>query len=236
MDMMIAQSKRSLLKTLSRSNIDVSPRGEGRTKDQVEKWVMYRCLASIAKTDLLRFPVKLTKRERPDWLLELEDERIGCEITEAVSSEKLKAESLPEADAEETVVDVSLFKHGQNQRSLDELREIASRKKLSGSGWAGDSVEKEYAEIVQDVAQKKTATLNKKGFEKFDQNWLLIYCNYNLPILDQIKAASFCRDTLESYWGPKSFDRIFVEKSDKIVSYSKLKHEVIDLNDVWQKS
>ena len=196
---------------------------------------MYRCLSSIAKHNFLRYPVKLTKRERPDWLLELGKERIGCEITEAVSSEKLRAESLPEARAEGAVLDVSLFKHGQDQRSLDDLREIAAREKLTGSGWAGDSVEKEYAAIVYDVAQKKTTTLNKEGFEKFDENWLLIYCNYNLPILDQIKAASFCRQTLESYWGSNSFDKIFVEKGDSIACYSRPAHQVIEINDIWQE-
>lgn len=233
MDTLIAKSRRSLLRVLSKTNIDVLPRGDGRTKDQVERWVMFRCLATLAKYEKLDYPIILKKRESPDWLLDQDGKKIGCEITEAVSFDKLRAESLPEAGAEDSVIDVSLFKHGQEKRSLEELREIASRNKLTGSGWAGDSVEKDYAEIIRDVAVKKTIVLNKNGFEKFSENWLLVYCNYNLPILNQDKAADFCKNILESYWGPETFDRIFVESSDKVVCYSRPQHEVMELNDVW---
>lgn len=235
MNDLCADSKCNLVKALAKRDIGVLPRGKGRTKDQIECWIMYRCLSTLANYNALEYPLKLTKRERPDWLLVRAGKGIGCEITEAVNKEKLRAQSLPESQSYGSLVDPSLFKHGQEERSLQELREIVAREKLTGSGWAGNAVEREYAEIVRSASESKTISLNKDGFDRFNGNWLLIYCNYMLPILKLEEASEICRDRLESYWGPSTFDTISVEFSDRIVCYSRHATETMVLNDVWGK-
>lgn len=194
---------------------------------------MFRALSTLCANQLLEYPLRLTKRERPDFLLVCADKAIGCEITEAVNGECLKAKSLPEAAKESSIVDVSKFKWGAPKRSLDKLREIASQDKLTGSGWAGNSVEVEFSQLVFDVASRKTETLNKAGFDKFSRNYLLIYCNQTLPILDIEEGSEICHRQLASYWSDITFDRILVEKGENVVVFTSTHYWVYKLNDLW---
>lgn len=229
-----AQSKYQLAKKLADSDITVLSRGDGRTKNQVERWVMYRALATLLANDQIDYPVALSKRERPDYLLNVGDKEIGCEVTEAINGEYLKAQSLPEASADNSMVDVSLFKWGTQERSLKKLRQIASRDKLSGPGWAGNSVEREYAKIVYDVTQSKTTNMAKPGYERFDENHLFIYCNQSLPILNISDGAALCSEAFSNYWSSNSFDRVFVEKGKNIVIYSAGEYQILPLNELWK--
>ena len=228
-----AQSKNELLKLLSGSDISVLPRNAGRTNDQVERWVMYRALSTLCANDQLDYPLSLTKRERPDFLLVSAGNMIGCEITEAINGEYLKAKSLPEAQNDTSIVDVSKFKWGTPERTLDELRIIASKDKLTGPGWAGNSVEVEFANIVSDVAVRKTERLNKEGFERFLNNSLLIYCNQTLPILDVEEGSEICHNQLSQYWSEDTFDRILVEKGDRIIAFTPEYYRIYRLNNLW---
>lgn len=228
-----ARSKSELLKLLSGSDISVLPRNAGRTNDQVEKWVMYRALSTLCANDQLDYPLSLTKRERPDFLLVCAGNLIGFEITEAINGEYLKAKSLPEAQNDTSIVDVSKFKWGTPERTLDELRKIASKDKLTGPGWAGNSVEVEFSQIVSDVAVRKTERLNKEGFERFPNNSLLIYCNQTLPILDVEEGSEICHNQLSQYWSEDTFDRILVEKGDRIIVFTPDYYWIYRLNNLW---
>lgn len=228
-----AQSKNELIRVLSESDISVLPRGAGRTNDQVEKWIMYRALSTLCANGLLEYPLSLIKRERPDFLLLCAGKMIGCEVTEAVNGEYLKAKSLSEAAKENSIVDVSKFKWGIPKRSLEALREIASKDKLTGTGWMGNSVEIEFSQLVFDVAIRKSETLNKPGFGKFQSNYLLIYCNQPLPILDIEEGSEICHKQLASYWSDITFDQILVEKGDNIVVFTSTHYRVFKLSDLW---
>lgn len=228
-----AQCKDELVQKLIEIDISVLPRGQGRTNDQVERWVMYRAIATLLENNGIEYPISLLKRERPDYLLQSGIKKIGCEITEAINEDYLKAQSLTDASQNKFVVDVSLFKWDTPKRNLVELREIASRDKLTGFGWASNSVEREYAKIICDVAQAKTIKMAKTGYERFCENYLLIYCNQSLPVLDISEGAAFCFESLGNYWSPSSFDKILVEKGNNIAVYSKDKYQVLPLNDLW---
>ena len=228
-----AQSEIELAQKLAETDISVLPKRSGRTNDQVERWVMYRALATLLSNDLIEYPINLMKRERPDFLLDCGGKQIGCEVTQAVNEEYLKAQTLPEASSENSVVDVSKFKWGAPKRSLEKLREIASKEKLTGPGWAGNSVEREYAQIVYDVALVKTEKMKKLGYERFASNYLLIYCNQSLPILNISEGAAICHEALNNYWSTDSFDSILVEKGENIVMFSPSSHQILLLNNLW---
>ena len=229
-----AQSEYELLSVLSEADISVLPRGAGRTNDQIEKWVMFRALSTLCANGLLEYPLRLIKRESPDFLLVCADKAIGCEITEAVNGEYLKAKSLPEANKERSIVDASKFKWGTPKRSLDDLRKIASKDILTGPGWTGNSVEVEFAKLVFDVTIRKTTTLNKTGFNNFPSNYLLIYCNQPLPILDIVEGSSICHKQLASYWSDITFDQILVEKGNNIVVFTSTHYRVYKSNNLWK--
>lgn len=223
-----------LKRKLGGTDISVPVRTAGRTNDHVERWVIYRALATLLADSQIEYPVRLLKRERPDYLLVIGSREIGCEVTEAINSEYLRAKSLPEANAESSIIDVSLFKWGAPKRKLEKLREIASREKLTGAGWAGNSVEREYADIVFDVASRKTKKMAKVGYQKYQENYLLVYLNQSLPILDQQESATICAERLAGYWSAKSFDSIFVEKGEYITVYSANGYKILPLNDIWK--
>jgi hypothetical protein len=229
-----ALSKDELLRQLAAIDISVPPRGKQRTNDHVERWVVFRALATLSADEQIEYPVSLVKRERPDFLLSTGRREIGCEVTEAINSDYLRTQSLPEAQNANSVIDVSLFKWNTQKRKLDKLREIASRNQLTGTGWHSNSVEKEYAEMILDVVNNKSRKLAKTGFQKYQENWLLIYINHSLPILDVEESAALCSLMLNEYWSEDSFDSILVEKNENIVVYSPVGHKILLLNDMWK--
>lgn len=215
-------------------DISVPPRNEGRTTEHCETWSICRLLATLAKHERLDFPIRLTKRERPDFLLVSGDRHIGIEVTEAVNQEYAKATTLPETEIEGATIDPSLFKWGTPDRKLHELRSIVSRKKLTGPGWEGMSVEREYAEAVFDVITAKTKKLQTIGFKRFVENWLAIYCNITLPALKLEDANEFFVEKATHYWRDGGFSTVFVEKGKNITYYSRNKNEIFGLVDLWK--
>jgi len=191
-------------------------------------------LATLTRHGKIDFPIRLTKRERPDFLLVSGDRHIGIEVTEAINPEYAKATTLPEADIGGATIDPSLFKWGTRPRKLHELRSIVSRKKLTGPGWEGTSVESEYAEAVFDVINAKTKKLQTTGFERFVENWLAIYCNITLPALELEDANEFFAEKAATYWSDGGFSVVFVEEGKSIICYSRYGTEVLGLEDLWE--
>jgi hypothetical protein len=154
----------------------------------------------------------LIKRERPDFLLGDGKLQTGCEVTTAINPDYLKAISLPEAKEIGSVVDSAYFKWGKPKKNLAKLREIASKKELSGTPWMGNSVEREYSEMIFDVICRKTKNMQKPDYSFFEKNFLLIYVNQTLPALNIEEASELCQKLLRNYWGSDSFSDVFVEK------------------------
>lgn len=228
-----ANSKAQLISILEDIDIRVPPRSKGRKTGHCERWSICRLLATLAKQDMIEYPIELEKRERPDFLLTTDNKQIGIEITEAINPEYAKAKTLPEAKEKGTIIDSSLFKWGTPMRTLNDLRSIVSRKKLTGSGWDGSRVEIEYADAILDIINAKTEKLHSEGFKKYTSNWLSIYCNMTLPALDIEEANELFMKKSRSYWSGDSFSTVFVEKGHSIISYSSSGSEVMELENLW---
>lgn len=183
--------------------------------------------------DRICFPLQLIKRERPDFLLKAGSLNIGIEITEAINEEYAKAVTLPEAASDDAIIDSSLFKWGTTRRKLEDLRFIISQKKPTGPGWDGNSVEKEYAAAILDIIDFKTQKLQKLGFDRFDKNWLDIYCNIMLPLLNLYEANELFVKNATNYWSKNGFSDVFVEKGDSIIWYSSEGTQILPLADLW---
>jgi hypothetical protein len=228
-----ANNSEELLTILRNIDIRVPPRNEGRTTEHRQAWSICRLLPTLAKHNKIGFPMQLTKRERPDFLLKTGDCQVGVEVTEAVNPEYAKAVTLPEADADGAIIDPSLFKWRTPSRRLTDLRSIVSQKKLTGPGWEGNSVEVEYADAILEVIMSKTEKLRSQGFDKFTENWLAVYCNITLPCLELEEANLFFVEKAMNYWSDSAFSRVFVEKGEAIISYSRDRTEVMDLENLW---
>lgn len=229
-----AENNTELFTVLKNIDISVPPRTEGRTTEHCETWTICRLLATLVGNSRLVFPIQLIKRERPDFLLFTGDRCIGIEVTEAINEEYAKATTLPEADNDNFVIDPSLFKWDTPRRKLPELRRVVSCTKLTGPGWDGNTVEREYADAIFDVLTVKTEKLRGEKFERFGENWLAVYCNITLPILRLDEASSLFMEKVYAYWSENGFSEVFVEKGDTIVSYSRYQTEVMRLEDLWK--
>ena len=229
-----AQTKEDLLKQLTLIDISVPPIDEGRTTEHCERWSICRLLATISLNQDFEFPIELIKRERPDFYLHIGPKKIGIEVTEAIQPDYARARVLPEAELDESILDPSLFKWGAPKRSLEELRSVASEKKLTGPGWEGDEIEVEWSEAIFGVIKKKSGKLISKGFERYSENWLAIYDNANSFALDIDKPISMIVKKLRKYWSNASFDKIYVETAEFIIEISKENVRKIPLNDLWK--
>lgn len=199
-----------LTKLVDSLKTDVPYRGPERKTEHCEKWLLNQVLSSLLSNKLLRLPFRLAKRERPDFIVEMDNILYGIEATEIIHPDFARLQTLPEAKGDNSLLDSSLFKWGQPSRSTSELKEIAKREELTGSPWMGDSVEEEFAQSVLDTVMSKHRKLIS-GYSRPGVDCLMAYHNQSTPGLNYDKAFKLAQIALEKYWGA-GFDIILVLK------------------------
>lgn len=227
-----AQSAVELVQRLRKIDISVPLRTEGRETEHCERWSICRFLASYAESALIGYPLRLQKRERPDFLLELPSGSIGIEITEAVPPDWAWANAKREELDYDNLIFIHRFEPGEPRRSKEEI-DLIARGATGGDGWAGDAPEREWADAMLHFTQRKAETLAKPGFERFSADWLLIYDNWPLPAVDDSKAAAHFMKRLCALPAPVPFDRIFVECKRSIWQFQVPRHAPQPILDLW---
>ena len=177
-------------------------------------------LSTLAKTDYLCYPLSLTKRERPDFLLTCNEKEIGIEVTEATSADYSAFQALIEHKNPNHFIEPAYFRHGK-EVNKDKL---LNAKKLKSTGWNGDEPEKEWSLFIQDAIAKKLKKLQDPSFSKFNQNWLLIYDNCPAMFLNKDLLMPYIENLfphptphhIETSW----FDTIFVENEEQLLVVS----------------
>jgi hypothetical protein len=212
-----ASSKSELMAILSEIDIRVPLRSEGRTKEHSETWSICYWLSTFPN---LAYPFLLTHRDKPDFYIKSGIQEIGIEHTEAIPSDYAHANAVSEKNADDTVLDMSLFQWGQ-KKTNQEIYDIVGRTKLTGPGWEGDSPEIEWALVMAKIINIKTIKLRKEGFSKFPTNYLLIYDNLPRPsYIDFSRSCPQLITNLNSYWDSGViFDIIFVQTDDLLMSF-----------------
>jgi hypothetical protein len=239
-----ANNADDLLKALADVDISVPGRTKGRTTEHTERYSICHLLSTLAETDYLSYPLCLTKRERPDFLLNCNEQTIGIEITEATSHDYSSYQALIEHKKPGHFIEPTHFRHGKtlgNERKKDLLQ----KDKLTGVPWSGDEVEKEWSLFIKDAIEKKTKKLQEDSFSKFDQNWLVIYDNSPPSFLNEEDLIPYIETLFpirSSFW----FDLIFIEsswfKKDSSVSEAKIfalsdcDQKYLSVNDVWKRT
>lgn len=85
MESISAKSHHELQALLAGVDISVPHRGDKedkRTTTHVERWSICKFLATYSHTRLVRYPLLVEKRERPDYRMSSRDLVVGIEITE----------------------------------------------------------------------------------------------------------------------------------------------------------
>jgi len=231
--MLVANNDAELESVLRSIDISVPRRSEGRTKEHTERYAIAHMLSALLGKGRLSYPLELIQRERPDFLLKVNGVGIGVEHTEAVSQNEAHKTVLRDKVDGPEVYFISHNQPGEPKKPAKELIEEI-QDNHSGSGWAGDSVETEWSEAMLHFVKGKMETLAKEGFEKFRQNWLLIYDNWSLPALDREKAAQFLLPKLIESDSFNSFGRVYIITGGLVYEFSVTGIVQYQTNELWK--
>lgn len=224
----------ALLSALSRIDLTVARRTRGRTKQQTERWTICRLLSTLAQTDKLEFPITAVHRDRPDFLIQVENTSIGVEVTESIFQQFAAFSALAEQEYPNALLELAHFRWDSPKREVAEMRVLLSQSRLTSDGWAGDHPEREWARFIQSAVNTKLEKLAASEFEKFDRNWLAIYDNLPLPHINLEDAIAHLRPLLESCWSRQpTFDALLVEHGSVIAEITAHGSALLALNDIW---
>jgi len=220
--MLYANNKVELLRTLSEVDVCVPSRRNGRTTEHVEVYAIVHLLSC------------LIKRERPDFLLTMNQQVVGIEHTEAVSQNASHKAALREDGIGGRLSFITRHKPGERVKKGKDLeKEIEENK--AGDGWEGDSVERDWAEAMECFVSDKRGSMQKAGFSLFDENWLLIYDNWRtqLPTVHLEEAAHRLFLGMKEDGIFDKLNRIFVMSGEYFIEFSLADVELHEVNNLW---
>jgi hypothetical protein len=207
---------RAHLQTVSKS---VPPRGKGRTNVHTERATLCNLFATIANLNLLDYPLRPEKGERPDIVLSSPSGCIGIEVTEAIPEHYARALAIKNREFPNAYIDLSMFSWGSKPKTSKMIRDIfrTQGNRLSGLGWTGDSVERQWTACILEAVKNKTLKLNEPTWRLQKHNWLSIYDNIPQAALDLHLAMELLLQGLAVIQGTVVFSNTFVESSGSLV-------------------
>ena len=224
-----------LFSELRKVDLSVPPRTNGRTTHHTETWAICRLISTLANRDRLSFPVSVTHRDRPDFLIEAGNTKVGVEVTEAVSKQYAAYCALAEREFPNIFLEPAHFRWGAPSLTVEEMRALLREGQQTSDGWAGDRPEQEWALFIQSVVDIKLTKLSRPKFAIFDQNWLLVYDNLPLPSIHLGNAIAFLRPLLQDRWSRvPGFDVLFVEHGPVIAQITGNNTDHLVLHDLWE--
>lgn len=232
-----AEAAGGLLERLGEFDISVSG-WTTRTTEQVERWSICRFLATYAYTPVVAYPLDLSKRERPDFLLRMTHREVGIEITSALPTDwaRIQAEAERYDDEGESdgknLIFAPRILPDDTSMAKERVENIARGKEL-GSGWAGSEPEYDWAVHLVQAFLRKRDVLLKPEFDKFERNWLIIYANLPFNAVKQPNAASRFFRALGELQFRDTFDRLFVEAPRFFWSFDSSGFASQEIPDLW---
>ncbi len=230
-----ANNNFDLRQILARSDVAVPCRTKGRTKNHTEKYTVAHLLSALMNVGIVNYPIRLIHRDRLDFLLYMGGQRIGIEHVEAVSENEARRKVLREMGYGPEVYFVSHKKPGEPKKKTKRLIEEIERN-IAGDGWEGDSVETEWAEAMFYFYKKKIDTIKKEGFKRYDEDWLLIYDNWNLHAPNLDSATQIFYELITFAGGLQEFKRIFVMTNGLFYEISGKGKRSYAMNDLWKQT
>ncbi len=224
----------SLIAALKSTSIDVPRRTDGRNTEHTEKWSICRLLATLSHNNRLTFPLTVQHVDKPGFILEMNKNKYGIEVTESILPDYAKCCAMAERENPEAVIDMSLFKWGNPRKTTEELREIINCSELTGDGWSGNSPEIEWAHYINDAISTKLYKLNNAGYVELPENWIYIYDNLPLPNIHATRATNVLLSEFSDNWkGDRVLTHIFIERCPIIIDIFDGKACNYEISDLW---
>jgi len=223
-----AESSEKLRGILLEDSIDVYPKGQGQKTEQSEKWIMRHFLLAVSCSGPLGFPVRVEHRDKPDFLLSWRSGRIGIEVTEAVHPDAAEITAYRNKNKITNIRFVECWLPGQTplpERSKREERKEKIQEIAHGRGnplpCMGDKMERDWVIVMKHVIEKKARKFAQNDFIKYDQNWLLIYDDWDgLSGVSLEESTSMLQDWLLRSEEDMPFERIFVLKNKSVFEFA----------------
>ncbi len=212
-----ADTPAELRARLAELDIDVPARSEGRRNHHAERYSIAHLLAAL-RIEQLSFPLTLTHSDKPDFLLMMAGSGVGIEHTEAVPENVARANFMREKGLGPDVYFIPHATAGEPRKAADELRREIEDDKL-GSGWCGDSPEREWAAAIAHYVKEKIPKAMADGFFRCPTNWLIVYDNWPLPAIDYSKAATYLAPLLAEMGAFSVFDAIFAHDDSHMCEF-----------------
>ena len=95
---------------------------------------------------------------------------------------------------------------------------------IRGNGsppWEGNEVEVDWARVMLHFIDSKVKIINKSGFTKFKENWLLIYNNWPPPGVRHEQACSLLTDSFPNKVLTSEFNRVFILDAKVLCEFGK---------------
>lgn len=214
-----ANSKSELIEVLGRIELHVPGRTDGRTTEDTERWISCRFLSANINGAWIGYPLTAELKDKPDLRVTAPETDIGIEITEVVPK---NAAAISAYRDNHNIGGARLLRrHAIDEDPLKgEILREAALSNDGCDGWVGDSVETDWAAAIKRSIERKIENFHKDGFERFGENWLLLYDNWSLPNLHLDKAIIKLICDLEDI-DTTCFQKIFIEHGSVMIVLEK---------------
>jgi len=177
-------------------------------KNQAEIFTIVNAL-KLGQELPIPLPAWVIHSDRPDVVIYSAKTRIGVEIVEAVS------ETTAAMDCERARLPNAPEFHwamkqlpGEKKKAAEEIRKLVFSD-APGDGFVGTGAD-EWAAAIAHFVRRKIGTASKPGFQRFEQNWLLVYDNWREPTRDVEKANATLQNLLNDMTAFCTFDLVLV--------------------------
>jgi hypothetical protein len=188
-------------------NAVVPPHPEPRG-DTPEIYSIARLLGTMPLRDS-DFPLQLAKTERPDFALQLGVRSIGIEHTEAVAENAAHERKLRAGQPGKDVYLIQPARVGEPRKSRKVLQDEIDRNRMPPP-MMGDSVERNWADAMEYFISKKVASAQKPGYAVHDEQWLVVYDNWQGFALERQHALALLQGHLAACDPFATFARVFI--------------------------
>jgi hypothetical protein len=133
-------------------------------------------------------PELITESERPDFVIRVNGETIGVEVTTSAYEEYIRAMELHAAEYPERWINTTNFKNRSPRRTNDQLSKSMGYNALLQPWKSVKSARLDWTLKIEARLDSKRRKFNQPDFRVFEKNWLLIHDYPPLPTDDHVRS------------------------------------------------